>query len=246
MMTHEVTWGHRMTHEVTWGHMRSQDNYMASVAAQNEYSPYMVISGQSDLIHNHCIHRLFLSDNKHYTVFKQPLECVYIQNRDWNASWMRSLHHILLTSTPPWECRWPVDSQGEEADNVMCLPDWSPHCLTGCEMAYSPPTIFQTTPCHSSRHRWLWYTSCRAVPRKRENSQNRSCNFLSLLHDLLFLSFSFILPSLPLSTPLSPPLLSLLYAPFPYESSSFPLLSPFPPSSHLLSLSLSLFSLCST
>ena len=35
-------------------------------------------------------------------------------------------------------------------------------------MAYSPPTIFQTAPCHSSRHHWLGYTSCRAVPRKRE------------------------------------------------------------------------------
>ena len=159
VMSHEVTWGHMMSHDVT--------GQLHGLYSCTEW--VFTIYGDlwpewSNLIHNHSIHRLFLSDNKHYTVFKQPLECVYIQNRDWNASWMRSLHHILLTSTPPWECRWPVDSQGEEPHSVPCLPDWSPHCLTGCEMACSPPTIFQTAPCHSSRHHWLWYTSCRAVP----------------------------------------------------------------------------------
>ena len=82
---------------------------------------------------------------------------------------IRPLHHtpdLLLTSTPPWECRWPVDSRGEEAHSVPCLPGGLPHCLTGYEMACCPPTIFQTAPCHSSRHHWLWCTSCRAVPKE--------------------------------------------------------------------------------
>ena len=202
----------------------------------------------SNLIHNHCIHRLFLSDNKDYTVFKQPLECVYIQNRDWNASWMRSLHHILLTSTPPWECRWPVDSQGEEADNVLCLPDWSPHCLTGCEMAYSPPTIFQTAPCHSSRHRWLWYTFCRAVPGKREREITHK-----ILHAIFFPYYMTSFSSLFRSSFLLSlfPLLFLRPSSLCYLLHSLmnQALSPcFPPSLHppISSPSLSLFSLCST
>ena len=82
-----------------------------------------------------------------------------------------TLHHTpgpLLTSTPPWECRWPVDSRGEGARSVPCLPGGLPHCSTGYEMACGPLTIFQTEPYHSSRHRWLLYTSCRAVPKERK------------------------------------------------------------------------------
>ena len=123
---------------------------------------------------------------------------------------MRPLHHTpgpLLTSTPPWECRWPVDSRGEEAHSVPCLPDGLPHCLTGCEMACGPLTIFQTEPYHSSRHHWLWCTSCRAVPRDwGDNSQDYSCNFLQLLHASLSRKalppFSLTLPSAKLSLPL--------------------------------------------
>ena len=61
-----------------------------------------------------------------------------------------------------------MDSRGEEVHSVLCLPGGLPHCLTGCEMACGPPTIFQREPYHSSRHHWLWYTSCRAVPKERK------------------------------------------------------------------------------
>ena len=119
---------------------------------------------------------------------KQPLKCENTAPQTIHITVYSmpglTLHHTpdpLLTSTPPWECRWPVDSQWEGAHSVPCSPDGLPHCLTAYEMVCSPPTIFQREPCHSSRHHWLWCTSCRAVPREREKGKTHR-----IIHSIFF------------------------------------------------------------